>query len=208
MKKIEAIIRKSKFDDVKEALHEVEVNFFSYWDVTGVGNEKEGHVYRGITYSTSEIQRRYLSIVVSESLAKKQYKLSFQLLRPIRWEMERYSFYPLKKHIESELEKKKRILLTQTIMETTILTVNNVDDGLYSPIFFMHLGFSFLEIGLTRQKNTINILFKNFFVITMGLLLYCIGGFNLMYPGFEDGEIGLFKFAGFGISAPEGGMEF
>ncbi len=71
MKKIEAIIRKSKFDDVKEALHEVEVNFFSYWDVTGVGNEKEGHVYRGITYSTSEIQRRYLSIVVSESFVEK-----------------------------------------------------------------------------------------------------------------------------------------
>ena len=71
MKRIEAIIRKSKFDDVKEALHEVEVNFFSYWDVTGVGNEKEGHVYRGITYSTSEIQRRYLSIVVSEPFVEK-----------------------------------------------------------------------------------------------------------------------------------------
>ena len=71
MKKIEAIIRKSKFDDVKEALHGVEVNFFSYWDVTGVGYEKEGHVYRGITYSTSEIQRRYLSIVVSESFVEK-----------------------------------------------------------------------------------------------------------------------------------------
>lgn len=66
MKKIEAIIRKSKFDDVKEALHQIEVNFFSYWDVTGVGNEKEGHVYRGVSYSTSDIQRRYLSIVVSD----------------------------------------------------------------------------------------------------------------------------------------------
>lgn len=71
MKKIEAIIRKSKFDDVKEALHDVEVNFFSYWDVTGVGNEKEGHVYRGISYSTSEIQRRYISIVVSEPFVEK-----------------------------------------------------------------------------------------------------------------------------------------
>jgi Amt family ammonium transporter len=75
-------------------------------------------------------------------------------------------------------------------------------------VFFMHLGFSFLEIGLTRQKNTINILFKNFFVITVGLLIYCLGGFNLMYPGFEDGEMGIFKFAGFGIAAPEGGMGF
>ncbi|MAR63216.1 MAG: transcriptional regulator [Flavobacteriaceae bacterium] len=67
MKKVEAIIRKSKFREVKEALHDIEVNFFSYWDVTGVGNEKVGKVYRGITYSTSDIQRRYLSIIVSDS---------------------------------------------------------------------------------------------------------------------------------------------
>ena len=66
MKKIEAIIRKSKFEEVKEALHQIDINFFSYWDVTGVGNEKEGHVYRGVSYNTSDIQRRYLSIVVSD----------------------------------------------------------------------------------------------------------------------------------------------
>jgi len=66
MKKVEAIIRKSKFSNAKKALHEVGVNFFSYWDVTGLGNEKEGHVYRGVSYSTSDIQRRYLSIVVND----------------------------------------------------------------------------------------------------------------------------------------------
>ena len=66
MKKVEAIIRKSKDYDVKKALHRIEVNFFSYWDVTGVGNEKQGHVYRGISYSTSDIQRRILSIVISD----------------------------------------------------------------------------------------------------------------------------------------------
>ncbi len=66
MKKVEAIIRKSKFSAVKAALHEVGINFFSYWDVTGQGNEKEGHVYRGVAYSTSDIQRRYLSIVVND----------------------------------------------------------------------------------------------------------------------------------------------
>ena len=71
MKKIEAIIRKSKFDDVKEALHQIEVNFFSYWDVTGVGNEKQGHVYRGISYSTTDIQRRHLSIVVSDDFLER-----------------------------------------------------------------------------------------------------------------------------------------
>lgn len=66
MKKIEAIIRKSKYRVVKDALHAVGVNFFSYWDVTGLGNEKEGHVYRGVAYSTSDIQRRHLSIVVND----------------------------------------------------------------------------------------------------------------------------------------------
>ena len=62
------------------------------------------------------------------------------------------------------------------------LTINNVWMMLCTAlVFFMHLGFAFLEIGLTRQKNTINILFKNIFIITVGLLLYALVGFNLMY---------------------------
>jgi Amt family ammonium transporter len=69
-------------------------------------------------------------------------------------------------------------------------------------VFFMHMGFAFLEIGLTRKKNTINILFKNIFIITTGLLLYGIVGFNLMYPGFAEGALGVFGFAGFGLQAP------
>lgn len=81
-----------------------------------------------------------------------------------------------------------------------ILTINNVWMMICTAlVFFMHLGFAFLEIGLTRQKNTINILFKNIFIITVGLLLYCLVGFNLMYPGEFNGFIG---FAGFGLDAP------
>ena len=81
-----------------------------------------------------------------------------------------------------------------------LLTTNNVWMMICTAlVFFMHLGFSFLEVGLTRQKNTINILFKNFFVITMGLIVYCAFGFNLMYPG----EFGLIEdwlgFAGPGL---------
>ncbi len=71
MKKIEAIIRQSKFDEVKRALHENGVNFFSYWDVTGVGNEKQGHVYRGVSYSTTDIQRRIITVVVSDEFLHK-----------------------------------------------------------------------------------------------------------------------------------------
>ena len=66
MKKIEAIVRKSKLLAVKKALHEAGVMFFSYSDVTGVGNEKEGHLYRGISYSTSDIPRTLISIVVND----------------------------------------------------------------------------------------------------------------------------------------------
>jgi len=64
MKKIEAIIRKSKFDEVKIALHENGIDFFSFWEVTGVGKALESRVYRGIAYDTSSIERVILSIVV------------------------------------------------------------------------------------------------------------------------------------------------
>ncbi|MBC3756963.1 ammonium transporter [Hyunsoonleella sp. SJ7] len=81
-----------------------------------------------------------------------------------------------------------------------LLTTNNVWMMICTAlVFFMHLGFAFLEIGLTRQKNTINILFKNIFIITVGLLLYCLVGFNLMYPGDFNGFIG---FAGIGLESP------
>ena len=84
-----------------------------------------------------------------------------------------------------------------------LLTTNNVWMMICTAlVFFMHLGFAFLEIGLTRQKNTINILFKNIFIITVGLLLYALVGFNLMYPGFAEGSSGFFGFAGFGLESP------
>jgi len=65
-------------------------------------------------------------------------------------------------------------------------------------VFIMHPGFACLEAGLTRSKNTINILFKNTFIICAGILTYAYFGFNLMYPG--DFSIGqFFGFAGFGL---------
>ena len=50
-------------------------------------------------------------------------------------------------------------------------------------VFIMHLGFATLESGLTRQKNTVNVLFKNVFIICIGILTYALWGFNAMYPG-------------------------
>lgn len=71
-------------------------------------------------------------------------------------------------------------------------------------VFAMHLGFATLEAGLTRAKNTVNILFKNTLVVAIGILTYALMGFNLMYPG-DAWKLGkVIGFAGFGIAAPEG----
>ena len=70
-------------------------------------------------------------------------------------------------------------------------------------VFIMHLGFATLETGLTRSKNTVNILFKNCGVLAIGLMTYAICGFNLMYPGFIDGTGNeWFGFTGWGIAPP------
>jgi Amt family ammonium transporter len=71
-------------------------------------------------------------------------------------------------------------------------------------VFIMHLGFATVETGLTRAKNTVNILFKNTAIVAIGLLTYALVGFNLMYPGEFNIIAGIFGFAGFGVAAPEG----
>jgi len=93
-------------------------------------------------------------------------------------------------------------------MESTLFTVNNVWMMICTAlVFLMHLGFSLLEIGLTRQKNTINILFKNVFIISIGMVLYALVGFNLMYPGtFIAGVIPDYFIDLFGLTIPENGL--
>ena len=54
-------------------------------------------------------------------------------------------------------------------------------------VFLMHLGFATLESGLAQSKNTVNVLFKNVFIICMGLISYLVWGFNAMYPGDFNG---------------------
>lgn len=71
-------------------------------------------------------------------------------------------------------------------------------------VFVMHLGFATVETGLTRAKNTVNILFKNTAIVAIGLLTYTLIGFNLMYPG-DSWLLGKFLgFSGFGLSCPDG----
>jgi ammonium transporter, Amt family len=93
-------------------------------------------------------------------------------------------------------------------MNQEIFTINNLWMMVATIlVFIMHLGFASLEAGLTRAKNTVNILFKNTIIPAIGLLSYAFIGFNLMYPGdsFSGGFIGL---SGLGIYLPTGGNTF
>lgn len=71
MKKIEAIIRKTKFEDVKDALLAADIEWFSYYDVRGVGKARQGRIYRGVVYDTSYIERTMISIVVRNKNVEK-----------------------------------------------------------------------------------------------------------------------------------------
>ena len=89
-------------------------------------------------------------------------------------------------------------------MNQEIFTINNLWMMVATIlVFIMHLGFASLEAGLTRAKNTVNILFKNTIIPAIGLLTYAFIGFNLMYPG-DDFVGSFFGFAGIGLSLPEG----
>ncbi|MBC7980618.1 MAG: ammonium transporter [Armatimonadetes bacterium] len=54
-------------------------------------------------------------------------------------------------------------------------------------VFLMHLGFCSVESGMCMKKNTANVLFKNVFIVSIGVLGYMAWGFNAMYPGWEAG---------------------
>lgn len=66
MKKVEAIVRKSKFEDVRKALHEADIDFLSWWDVKGQGTARQGLIFRGVAYDINTIDRIYLSFVVRD----------------------------------------------------------------------------------------------------------------------------------------------
>ena len=71
-------------------------------------------------------------------------------------------------------------------------------------VLFMQAGFAMLEAGLNAAKNVANILFKNVMDLSVGVIVFFVIGFSLMYPG-DDFAGDYFGFAGFGISeeAPE-----
>jgi len=90
------------------------------------------------------------------------------------------------------------------LMEAEILYPKFMIDNLWvliaaALVFIMHAGFSTVETGLCRSKNTVNILSKNAFIIAMGILSYAAVGFAIMYPGDSWIIPNWLGFGGFGI---------
>ena len=83
MKKIEAIIRKTKFEDVKDALLEADIEWFSYYDVRGIGKARQGRIYRGVVYDTSSIESWFPSWC-AKRMWRKQCKPSSRRRTPAR----------------------------------------------------------------------------------------------------------------------------
>ena len=69
-------------------------------------------------------------------------------------------------------------------------------------VFWMQPGFALVEAGLTRSKNTANILMKNFCDFMCGSVLYWILGFSIMYGA----DFGLLGWSGFGFIGADSNM--
>ena len=72
MKKIEAIIKPFKLDDVKDALHEVGVSGITVTEVKGFGRQK-GHteLYRGSEYTVDFLPKVKIEVVVGDGMVDK-----------------------------------------------------------------------------------------------------------------------------------------
>lgn len=75
MKKIEAIIRRTKFEDVKEALLNSDIDWFEYHDVHGIGQSRQERIYRGVQYSTDVIERVAITIICREQFVDSTIKV-------------------------------------------------------------------------------------------------------------------------------------
>ncbi|MCH7407775.1 P-II family nitrogen regulator [Belliella sp. DSM 111904] len=71
MKKIEAIIRTSKFEDIYRCVAGLGIKFLSFYDVKGMGLEHaKPQTYRGVAYEPSYIPRTKIEIVTTEDLVE------------------------------------------------------------------------------------------------------------------------------------------
>ena len=79
MKKIEAIIRKTKFEEVKAALLSSDIDWFEYHDVHGIGQSRQERIYRGVQYSTDVIERVAIAIVCRDVIVEPTIRVLLQV---------------------------------------------------------------------------------------------------------------------------------
>ena len=72
MKKIDAIIKPFKLDEVKEALHEIGIQGITISEVKGFGRQK-GHteLYRGAEYIVDFVPKIKIELIISDDLVEK-----------------------------------------------------------------------------------------------------------------------------------------
>ena len=70
MKKIEAIIRKTKFEEVKAALLSSDIDWFEYAEVHAIGQARQDRIYRGVMYSTDIISRIEITIICRDQFVQ------------------------------------------------------------------------------------------------------------------------------------------
>ena len=231
MKKIEAIIRKTKFEDVKDALLEADIEWFSYYDVRGIGKSRQARIYRGVMYDTSSIERILISIVVRDKNAEKTVQAIIKSAQTGEIGDGRIFVIPIEDAIRIRTAERGDIALYNAEQEKITgsykpqprkynttksnkklwinLILSELTNGLNTVwmllaamlVFFMQPGFALVEAGFTRVKNTANILMKNFVDFMFGSLLYWFIGFGLMFGA--GGFIGMPHF--FDLSFYDGG---
>ncbi len=93
----------------------------------------------------------------------------------------------------------------ETKVSAEMFTINNLWILLGAILVFsMHPGFALVETGLSRAKNSVNILTKNVVTVAIGLLTYVAIGFTLMYPHDNWLINGVLALPSFGVASPEG----
>jgi nitrogen regulatory protein P-II 1 len=72
VKKIEAVVKPHKLDDVKDALHALGVTGMTAYEVKGFGRQK-GHteIYRGAEYTVDFVPKLKIEVVVDDDIAPK-----------------------------------------------------------------------------------------------------------------------------------------
>ncbi len=103
-------------------------------------------------------------------------------------------------------EEGEAVVVEEAVSDGAEVEVSSSDDFAYTIntlvmficavlVIFMQAGFAMLEVGLNSAKNTVNILAKNVLDLSVGVILYLVVGYGIMYPG-GDYAGGYFGYAG------------